>query len=374
MTDEFIIDAGPLGGSISGAGRYTFKLIEKLLKIELNIPFRIIVPSDIEDDWNISEWTNNKNVTFEIANITGAGIFRHAYYARHRPTCRIHHSLSSYVPLFSNNDRTIVTIHDLKHFKLTETLESLGWIKRTYIKRMITRSVRVADHIITVSEHTKSDIIDEFNIPSSSVSVVPLGPGAVYTNISGAPPVDPPYIFFVGALRRHKNIDTLIEAFQIYKDNNDTNVDLVIAGGIRSGYQSKLNQVIAEEHKQSIHFLGYVSDNTVARLYKHAIVFVYPSLYEGFGLPPLEAMGYGIPVIVSNHSSIPEVVGDAGEYVDPTEPDELAKTLEKVLMDEDLQERLIQQGYDRYKQFSWKRTATETLDIYRDLYYDTTNE
>jgi glycosyltransferase involved in cell wall biosynthesis len=368
MADEFIIDAGPMGGGISGAGRYAFEMVDELLALESEIPFRIIVPPARKHAWDNDDWAEYENVTLETADITGLGLKRHAYYARTRPSGRVHHSLSSYVPLCIDSDRTLVTVHDLKQFKLPESSGKLGWVKRTYTKRLIARSVRVADHVITVSENTKSDIVDVFGISPETVSVVPLGPGGGRMADPGDPPVSPPYVCFVGTVRPHKNVDMLIQSYQQYRRTGGSNVGLVVAGTTRSNYQTELEATIDDEYRNDIHFLGHVDDETVARLYAHASAFVFPSLYEGFGLPPLEAMGYGTPVIASNRASIPEVVGDAGEYFDPTSVDDLAVKLRAVLEDDSLRERLRNRGDERYEQFSWERTARETLEIYRQIW------
>jgi glycosyltransferase involved in cell wall biosynthesis len=368
MTDEFVIDAGPLGGGISGAGQYTYHLIDELVTLETDISFRIIIPPAENHSWDTEEWSMHDNVRLDNADITGLGPKRHFHYARQRPTCRIHHSLSSYVPIFLNAGRTLVTIHDLKHFKLGDSLEGRNRLKQVYIRRLIARSVRVADHVITVSKHTKSDIVDEFGVSASKVSVIPLGPGSGLVETRGEPPFVTPYVLFVGSVRRHKNAEILIDSYQRYRQQSEKGLLLVIAGSTHDSYQPELESHIDDRYRQDIHFLGHVEDEMVARLYKHARVFVYPSLYEGFGLPPLEAMGYGTPVIASDRASIPEVVGDAGKYFDPTNSEELTEVLSSVVENEELRRRLVRRGNDRYNQFSWKQTARETLKIYSQFW------
>jgi glycosyltransferase involved in cell wall biosynthesis len=368
VADEFIIDASPLGGGISGAGRYAYHLIDELVTLEADIPLRIMIPPAENHSWDTNEWSTHDNVRVDTASITGLGPKRHFYYARQRPTCRVHHSLSSYVPIFLNSDRTLVTIHDLKHFKLGDSLEGRNRLKQVYVRRLIARSVRVADHVITVSEHTKSDIVDEFGVSASKVSVIPLGHGGGLVETTGESPFVTPYVLFVGSVRRHKNLEILVDSYQRYRQQSEKDLSLVIAGSKHDSYQPELENRIDDEYRQDIHFLGHVEDEMVARLYKHARAFVYPSLYEGFGLPPLEAMGYGTPVIASNRASIPEVVGDAGEYFDPTDSEELTEVLTAVVEGEELRTRLVKRGNDRYNQFSWKQTARETLKIYSQFW------
>jgi glycosyltransferase involved in cell wall biosynthesis len=367
MGQPFLIDAGPMGGGVSGTGRYAFKMLDELLDMEREIQFKILLPPGDEHDWGNPGWADKENVELLPADITGAGPKRQFYYLRNSFDYSVHHSLSSYVPIFLNgNGTTLVTIHDLKHVKIPGLFDGFSRIKRAYVTKMIARSVMEADHIITVSEHTKSDLIDHYGITGSNVSVVPLGPGDVRPDIEGDPPVSPPYLLFVGMVLRHKNVHVLVEAFNEYRRRTDSTVDLVIAGSPSEEYLDELTEAIDPAYQESVHFLGYVPDDTLARLYKHATAFVFPSLYEGFGIPPLEAMGYGTPVIASDRASIPEVVGDAGEYFDASDPSELADVLIRVLSSETRRAELAEAGYKRFNEFTWKRTATETLDIYRD--------
>lgn len=368
MKNEFVIDAGPMGGGITGAGRYAFKLLDEVLSLEPDIPLRIIIPPSNKYSWDTNSWSNYENVILETADITGFGLSRALYYAYNRPSCSVHHSLSSYIPFFIDSNQTLVTIHDLKQFMLPESSEKLNLAKRSFVKYRIKRSAKVADHIITVSEHTKSDLTELFNIAPKDISVIPLGPGSGKVDVYGDPPVSKPFILFIGEIRPHKNIHTLIEAYQQYKQENGCDIDLVIAGSTRNNYQAELEEIIDDKYRSNIHFLGHVNDETVALLYSHATLFVFPSLYEGFGLPPIEAMGYDTPVIASNRASIPEVVGDAGEYFDPSNTEELTSKLEAVLNDKSLHNQLIKKGRNRYEEFSWERTARETLDVYRRVW------
>lgn len=368
MNGEFVIDAGPMGGGVSGAGRYAYRLLDELVTLDTDIPFEIIVPPPEATAWNVSGWGESDNVRLRTANVTGLGPRRHIFYARGRLRCRAHHSLSSYVPLVLDSDVTLVTIHDLKEFEIPEYLAGKSRLKRTYIKWLVARSIRVADHVLTISEHTKSDIVARFDIDESDITVVPLGPGSGRRSVGGEPPVSGPYILFVGAVRRHKNIRTLIEGFQAYRRRFQDDLSLVIAGTPEPTYRAELDTVVADRYREDVHFLGHVDEGTVARLYDGASAFVFPSLYEGFGLPPLEAMAYDTPVIASDRASIPEVVDDAGVYFDPDSPLALADTLTEVLSDANLRERLVGRGRERVSEFSWERTAHETLAVYERLW------
>jgi glycosyltransferase involved in cell wall biosynthesis len=367
MSGSVLIDASSLGGGVSGAGRYAYELLDALMPMARELRFEIIVPPSDSRNWDIGHWSRQKNVTMTPADIRGVGPRRQLYFLRHSFQYDLFHSLSSYLPLFVQG-RSLVTVHDLKYVHFPSYFRGLGSLKHRYITAMIRQSARTADHVLTVSEHTRSDIVTEFDIESKDVTVVPHGPGGVQTDINGSPPVDGSYLFFVGSLRPHKNLAALVDAYNELQNRADgTYAKLAIAGAEYGDSLTELRDRISAPYRNDVEFLGRVDDDTLARLYAHATAFVYPSLYEGFGLPPLEAMGYGTPVIASNRTSIPEVVGDAGIYVDPTDTTALADALEHVLTSEATRDRLRERGRQRYQEFSWERTARETLAVYERL-------
>lgn len=367
MAESVFIDATPLGGGISGAGRYAYKLLDALLPITTDLSITVLVPPEDNRNWDVSHWKQIQNVEIQLANVRGVGPKRQLYYLRNSFDFDLFHSLSSYAPLFLDGP-ILTTIHDLKYIKVPSYFEGQSFVKHYYVATMIRRSVRVSDRVITVSENTRSDLMDEFGINRNDVSVIPLGPGEVQPKIDGLPPVSPPYIFFVGELRPHKNVRTLIEAYNEFRSQTSkSDIDLVIAGNEYGDRLTQLQNKVDDPYRESVHFLGRVSDDTLAQLYKHATVFVFPSLYEGFGLPPLEAMGYGTPVIASNRTSIPEVVGDAGLYFDPKDASELSALIQRTLCNQELYADLKDKSRRRFNSFSWEKTARKTLKAYQSV-------
>ncbi len=223
---------------------------------------------------------------------------------------------------------------------------------------MIPFAVRRAKKVIAVSQSTKSDLMRLLRVPGRKVEVV------YEAAAKRTPPkkysVERPYILFVGMLEPRKNIPRLLEAFARLPDA----YDLIIVG--KKGW--KFDQVFATHNRLSlrgrVHFEGYASDTRLAQLYANASVFVYPSLYEGFGLPVLEAMQAGCPVITSNISSLPEVAGDAAILVDPYSVKSITDALYTVLSNKSLQRDLIIKGKKQAKKFSWKKAAKETLEVF----------
>jgi glycosyltransferase involved in cell wall biosynthesis len=179
--------------------------------------------------------------------------------------------------------------------------------------------------------------------------------------------LDAPFVLYAGNIKPHKNVDRLIEAFAQLRQRGMTSVKLLIIGDDISKYSNLRRLVHRHQLHQQVRFLGFVSTDTLAALYQLAQVFVFPSLYEGFGLPPLEAMANGTPVITSNVSSLPEVVGDAALLIDPLDSESLADAMYRVLNEPDLRADLVRRGHERVKAFSWDRSVERTHQIYMDV-------
>jgi alpha-1,3-rhamnosyl/mannosyltransferase len=242
--------------------------------------------------------------------------------------------------------------------------------------RRIGESIRRADCVISDSEYGRQEILAEFNLPPEKVVSVLLAAGSGFSPVAAdrLPAVLKPfgflpqqYILSVGTLEPRKNLTTAIRAYARLPEVIRAETPLVIAGmkGWRTEGLDK--EVAALIDKGQIRRLGYVPDEALPALYSGARVFVYPSLYEGFGLPPLEAMACGAPVIVSNRSSLPEVVGDTGLQVDALDVDGLAQAMSQIIEDDALRASLRQLGMERAKSFSWRRCAEETLAVYRKV-------
>lgn len=365
MTTTVLVDASPLGGGITGAGRYAYELLDVLVAMDSEFAFKLIVPDEKDRSWDIDHWEQHSQVMFVKMKETSIGPKRQLAYALSSFDYDLFHSLSSLSPLFMSG-KMVTTIHDLKHFKENSFLKGKSSLKNWYVKFIIKQSMKRSDHILTVSRHTKKDIVDLVGLPHSSVTVSPLGPGNKVLEVNGKPPIDAPYLFFVGTVRPHKNLRTLIDAFdELSYTHGHDDLQLVIAGGDYNGHTDELKSGLSNSEREKVHFVGKVDDQELAIWYSHADVFVYPSLYEGFGLPPLEAMGYGVPVAVSNRTSIPEVVGEAGVYFDPMNSADIAARIDDILSSQALKEELIEKSTKRYQQFTWEVTAKKTLSAYR---------
>lgn len=268
-------------------------------------------------------------------------------------------------PLFSPC-KLIVIINDLIPLLYRAYRNPRSILINIYFKSLAGMAVRNAYRIITISQHSKKDLMRVFSIPEEKISVITLATDRsfrrIYCGLSDVLSkyrIDGKYIFYFGNFRPHKNVRALIEAYQKIPDNIKKEYRLVIGGKKdRTGRALlKLSKNLGLQER--VIFTDFVHKEDLPYLYNAAEVFVFPSLYEGFGLPPLEAMACGTPVIAFKVASLPEVMGDAGILLDPCEPDELAKAIVSVLTDNVLKQSLIEKGLSRAKQFSIEKMSRE---------------
>lgn len=274
---------------------------------------------------------------------------------------------SHYAPRFAKVP-VAITIHDLSYLFFPDLFDK----KDLYQLENWTRySVNLAKLIISVSASTRNDIIKEYKANPEKVVVTYEGmkPETVSKNFSmedlkNKYGLKNDFVLFVGTLQPRKNIIKLIEAFSKLKNKK---IDLVIIGKKGWQYEPILEAPREFGIEDRVKFLDFVPDEDLASFYKNAKVYCLPSLYEGFGLPVLEAMNYGCPVVTSNTSSLPEVGGDAAIYINPEDTDDIANKLDKVLIDDKLRLEMIRKGKEQVKKFSWEKTAKETLSALERL-------
>ena len=259
----------------------------------------------------------------------------------------------------SDKCKKVVTVHDIS-FDLYPEFLSLRrklWHKFINPKRFI----KQADKVIAVSKNTKKDVVKNYNISKEKIKVIYSGVDIDKNSVETG---RGKYILTISTLEPRKNIESLIQAFiKLRQQEKFKDYQLLIAGP--KGWKADNIYKLAEVDK-NIKFLGFVSDQEKAELYKKAEVFVYPSFYEGFGFPPLEALAYQTPVIVSMNSSLPEILNDSAIYINPYDVNELTKALTEVLGNSSLRENLVSLGQEQIKKFDWQKTAEQTLDIFKN--------
>jgi glycosyltransferase involved in cell wall biosynthesis len=291
----------------------------------------------------------------------------------------VHHVPLNAVPILMPRPY-VVTIHDMASLLFpTGTGFENNW--RAYRFR---RGLIRADQVIAVSNATKRDVENVMGVPEERIRVIYNAPDPAFTQSNVADDlrlrdllferyqVDYPYLLYAGTIRAQKNIPRLVEAFAVLRGELDTHpiykkLRLVIIGDELSKHPQLRRTVIQSRVENLVRFLGFVPIEMLRAFYKNAAAFVFPSLYEGFGLPPIEAMACGTPVVASNVSSLPEVVGDAAMVVNPENVFDIARGIREILLDEFLRRRCVQLGMQQLRRFSWRQTAEQVAETYRSV-------
>lgn len=254
---------------------------------------------------------------------------------------------------------TVVVVHGLEY---EMSPKSYSWWERLYMRASIKYSVQAASKVIAVSQNTKADLEQFYQVPSEKIQVVYEGyeSGSSQQAAGSSQPEEQSHILFVGRIEERKNVKRIVEAFEILKAKYRVSHELILVGKPGFGYEAIKFKIQSSKFKSDIEELGYVSAEEKQRLLAEACVFIFPSLYEGFGLPILEAQAAGTPVVTSNTSSLPEVAGDGAIYVNPENPEDIAEKLHQVLTMPAMEyQSLVAKGYQNVERFSWEKCAEE---------------
>ena len=276
----------------------------------------------------------------------------------------------------------VVTVHDLSSILFMQETGARGSLRLFRTRRGLSR----ANKVIVVSAATRREVENLVEIPPERIRQVHGAPDPIFLERSRNPEVHAlekqrtleryqinyPFLLYAGAIRPQKNIPRLVEAFAVLRGDLERHpaykdLRLLIIGDEISRHPAVRRTVIQTRMEDFVRFLGFVPTDTLRIIYETAAAFVFPSLYEGFGLPPLEAMACGTPVVTSNTSSLPEVVGAAAVLVKPENVFDIARGMREVLLDNELRARLVEKGYEQVKRFSWERTAREVLEVYGEV-------
>ncbi len=365
----------PDSGERAGVGHYTYHLVRALLD------------HDRDNDYVLFfDYRMPREATQEFIQAnTKIAFFPFSSYGRFLPFAYSHmlvsaallkhkldlfHGPANTVPL-TYPRKTMITIHDLAIYKHPEWFPTQMFSTRL----LVPQSIKHAKHIVAVSEATKKDVQDLFNVPDKKISVIPeaadtdvLDLQDQHHDVHTIYQLPKRYVLFVGTIEPRKNLQVLFEAWKrlvLHSPETVNDMQLILAGGIGYGGEPIIAMIKKMNMAKHIRHIGYVSHNHKILLMQQASSFVFPTLYEGFGLPVLEAMQLGIPVVATNTSSIPEVTGSAAALVEPTDVEGLAQALKKVLDDRAWAKQLGEHGQEQAKKFSWKKTALDTAAVYR---------
>lgn len=363
---------GPIG---KGLGRYTQKLVEKLEKLDLVNEYLVFLKKENFDEYQ----PQNPNFKKVLADYKWYSISEQLSMPRllRKYKLDLVHFPHFNVP-FLYKEKFVVTIHDLIliHFPTIKntTLNPLYyWIKFIAYRLIINFAIGRSEKIIAVSEFTKKDIVENYeNIPLEKIIVTHeacedfcmLSPNKD-VEILKRYAIIKPYLIYVGNAYPHKNLEKLVGAFSsLHEKHPDLSLVLV---GKEDYFYRRLKDVVAKKGIDRVVFVGYVPDYDLDTLFHNAKAFVFPSLYEGFGLPPLEAMAKGLPVICSDHPCMREILGESAYYFNGKIEAAIAKAIDLVLLNNDLQNKIREAGYRQIKKYSWKKMAEETMGVYKSV-------
>jgi glycosyltransferase involved in cell wall biosynthesis len=375
---KIIIDARLILPQQTGIGRYLVSLIQALSNLADSDNFEIWVQDNLPSDHQIWSYQSSR---IKLHQLPVAHMSTRQQWAIPLKVKRTPHDIFHYPHFdlpFATPGKTVVTIYDLKYIVHPDFFPQLARVKRLVMKIMMAFAVRRAQRVITISNNSLQDIIQQFHIPSEKIRVTHLGVNSRYFITSDTAIIEAyrrrfslqdPFILFVGERRPHKNINGVIQAFKTFITMSPKPYQLVIAGKPYADYHEPERLAESLGLADRIRFLDSPPDGDVHLLFQSAEALLLLSRYEGFGLPLLEAMASGTPVIASNLTSLPEVVGDAGIVVPVDDPVATAEAIRQVAKGGDKREMFIKRGYERARQFTWERCAQQTLNIYRELHH-----
>ena len=364
------IDAHSVGTGLGGNESYATNLIEALAEIDQTNRYTLYVTKREAVERFGNRWPNfSVRSTLPHTPLIRIPLTLSAE-LRRNPVDVLHVQFTA--PPFSPCP-VVVSIHDLSFEHLPQTFT---WRSRKQLRITVRRTARQASQVIALSEYARNDIVETYQIRPDKISVIPLSAGDHFRPVRDEEElqrvrqtygIEGEYMLSVGAIQPRKNLGRLVAAYSHLRDAKPEGKlpKLVLAGKCAWLYDETLRAIKELSLSESIILTGYVPEGDLPALYSGALCFIYPSYFEGFGLPPLEAMQCGVPVIVGNRTSLPEVVGDAGVLVDPFDVNALAAAIEKVISDSNLRAKLSVQGLARAKLFEWRETARQTLAVYQ---------
>ncbi len=369
------IDYTPAYQQGAGIGRYVRELINALAQLDHHTDYRLFVAGAKQAD--LGE-PFGANFTWKPTSISSKWLAR-LWHRAQLPLpintfvgkVDLYHATDFVLPPLSKGIKSVLTVHDLSFVRVPESASPK---LKQYLDDIVPRSIQRADHILADSQATKDDMIDLYNTPADKISVLLSGVDARFQS-SHQPlatlaskynfPLKP-YVLCVGTVQPRKNYERVITACRSLLDAG-LDFNLLIAGG-KGWLDAPIYDTInALNMGEKVHFLGFVDDDDLPSLYTHARCLAFPSLYEGFGLPILESMACGTPVLTSNISSLPEVAGDVAITLDPYDVNAISQGLKRLILNSPERDQRIVNGLNHVKQFTWRRSAEQLLAIYQGI-------
>lgn len=368
---KIAINTLPLLDNRAGAERYTKNLIEHLIRLDGDHAYHLVLSRINQALYRPAQGSFQQTVVHLNTRRKGLRILSEQLYLPRLLKRRQVDLLFSPCNIGPRNVSLpqVVTLFDLHWLLFPEFFSP--W-RLAYLRRALHWSGRRAAAVLTISENSKKDLVNLLGLPEEKITVTYPGLDPVFEKVPSAEEhtalrqtfgLRDKFILFVGQLHRRKNALGLIRAFQLLKEQGAMEHQLVLAGGDGDG-SSEIRESLRRLPPEEIIVTGCLPDEAIRTLYYQAACLVYPSLYEGFGLPVLEAMACGCPVITSDVSSLPEVAGPAALLINPRRVDDLARAIHRVLTDPDLSPSLREKGFQQARKFSWENTARETIAVF----------
>ncbi len=368
------IDIRILGNQHGGIGRYTLELVQEILRQDPDQKYLLFYNSN-----NASEADIRQLAEFRNAELIPTP-YRHYSFGEQTAFLRLLNAYRPDLMHFTNFNVPVlyrrpfvVTIHDTVHHKIGGAKKS-HFIHFYAYKKVIEAAARHARRIITVSEYSKKDIQKYFQLPAEKITVTFLGPSLLTTvpparvaQVKKSFVINKPYFLFVGVLERKKNVVNLTRGFDQFIKKYNLDIDLVIAGKRDSHYPQEKHRALDIKNRERLIFTDYVSDQDLAALYKGAYAYVSASLHEGFGLPGVDAMQFGLPMAVSNIEVFNEVYENAAVYFNPLDPEDIAEKLYLLARDQEFHRQMQEKSFARGQYFSWQKTAEKTILVYKEI-------
>lgn len=375
-TKKIGIDARFYGPGSKGLGRYTQEIVDRVIKTKND--YEYVVFLSLENFKNFK--CDNKKVKKVLVKARWYSLSEQIIFPFQiwKEKLDLMHFTHFNVPILTPV-KFVVTIHDLilakfSTVRATTLSPFLYKIKNLGYKIVIWIAIKRAKKVIAVSFYTRDDILSKFKIKKEKIAMIYEGVSILFktrcATVVGVRAVlekyriKPPFLLYVGNAYPHKNLENLIDVFLKIRQKNK-NLNLVLVG--KEDYFYNRLKEYAKEKGVPVVFAGFAPDEDLEIFFREALCYVFPSFYEGFGLPPLEAMTRGCPVLSSKESCLPEVLGEAAVFFDPYNKKDMANKIEQVMKNEKLREDLIDKGFEQYKKFSWDKAAKETLEVYQKV-------
>ena len=369
MRPKILIDGIALLSPLTGVGRYTYEIAKKLNTLndfKLNYYYGYVSKTLLKPS-KPSRLKHLKSLVTKMPLLKKAAretmiLFNKIY----RPTYDLYWQPVLIPSSSIKAKKTVTSVHDFSFilYRDFHPKERIAYFDKYFVKNIVR-----SDMIITGSKYTKQEIMQRLEFDESQVKVIYHGINHDLFKIYENPKVDfelpTNFILCVGSIEPRKNLLGLLQAYNLLDENIKKVYKLVLVGF--QGWENKEIMDLINVNRENIHYLGFINDNELAKVYNLATLFVFPSFYEGFGLPPLEAMACGTPVISSNLTSMPEIYSNAAEYFDPNNIEEMKNKIALVLKDEELQNDLIARGLERANAFSWERSANEHINLFKEI-------